>query len=102
MNVEAALIVENEDTHMTGNPMVFPKIKNWKHAHALVKHIVHDEDACFAIYANSRGHLPDDKVMTIHALQFVYRSDKTNEVLNVETYEDHRAPKTFFNRSWAE
>lgn len=102
MIVEASIIVENEDSYITGKPMVFRNMKNWKDANSLVKSIVDDDESCFAIYANSRGSLPDDRVMNIHALQFVYRSTKTNEVLNVETYEDHQGPNTFFNRSWAE
>ena len=102
MNVEAAIVIEDDDGYVTGKPMVFEKLKNWKAARDLVENIVHDDEACFVIHANSRGFLPDDKVLTVHGLQFVYRSDKTDEVLSVETYENHKGPSTFLNRSWVE
>jgi hypothetical protein len=102
MNVEAAIVVEDEDKLVTGRPLQFPNLKNWKASRDLVQNIIDDPDACFAIHAHSHGYLPDDTVMTVYALQFVYRSDNTGEVLSVETYEKHQGPNTFLNRTWAE
>ena len=100
--IEAAIIVEDEEDYITGKPMKFENIKNWKKAQALVENILTDEEACFAISLNSRGYLPDDRAFPVHSIQFTYRSDKTDEVLSVETYNNHSGPSSFFSRSWEE
>lgn len=101
MNVEAAIVIEEKTGLLTGKPILFPKLKNWDYARRLVENIINDEVACCAISVNSRGYLPSNKVLTVHSIQFVYRSDKTNEVLAVETYENHKGPSTFMcNREY--